>query len=130
MHYGTPVAAIPVGHPRAEERVIDRRNLAEEPFVMFERQMNLANHDAVIGLFSQAGIHPRIVHYTRNWKTTVSMVSEGCGMAIVPDTLRRMRLAGVRLVPLAGLPMPARGMLVWNPVSLRRASRGFWRALR
>lgn len=106
---------LPVGHPRAEECVIDLRNLAEESFVMFERQMNPANHDAVIGLFSQAGIHPKIVHYTRNWMTTVSMVSEGCGMAIVPGTLGRMRMAGVRLVPLAGSPMPARGMLVWNP---------------
>lgn len=95
--------------------MIDLRNLADEPFVMFEREMNPANHDAVIGLFSQAGIHPRIVHYTRNWMTTVSMVSEGCGMAIVPGTLCRMRMAGVRLVPLAGAAVPARGMLVWNP---------------
>jgi DNA-binding transcriptional LysR family regulator len=109
------VLCLPVAHPLAEEGVIDLRNLADEQFVMFERQMNPANHDAVIGLFSQAGIHPRIVHYTRNWMTTMSMVSEGCGMAIVPSTLSRMRMACVRLVPLAGAAMPARGMLVWNP---------------
>ncbi|KJK22234.1 LysR family transcriptional regulator [Burkholderiaceae bacterium 16] len=109
------VLCLPVEHPRAEESVIDLRNLADEPFVMFEREMNPANHDAVIGLFSQAGIHPRIVHYTRNWMTTMSMVSEGCGLAIVPGTLCRMRMTGMRLVPLAGFAVPARGMLVWNP---------------
>lgn len=109
------VLCLPVGHPRAKESMIELRSLADEPFLMFEREMNPANHDTVIGLFSQAGVHPRIVHYTRNWMTTVSMVSEGCGMAIVPSTLGRMRMAGVQLVPLAGPAVPARGMLVWNP---------------
>ncbi|RDK06513.1 LysR family transcriptional regulator [Cupriavidus lacunae] len=109
------VLCLSVAHPMAAESVIDLARLEDEPFVMFEREMNPANHDTVIGLFSQASIHPRIVHYTRNWMTTMSMVSEGCGMAIVPCTLGRMRMAGVRLVPLAGPAVPARGMLVWNP---------------
>ncbi|AHG64112.1 LysR family transcriptional regulator [Advenella mimigardefordensis] len=103
-------------HPMARHQLIDLKELANESFVMFERDINPANHDTVISLFSRAGIYPRIVHYTRNWMTTMSMVSEGCGMAIVPSTLGRMRMAGVSLVPFAKFREPALGMLAWNPV--------------
>lgn len=66
-------------------------------------------------MFSQAGIYPKFVHYTRYWVTSVTMVSEGGGIAIVPSSLERMKMADVRFVPIEGEHVPARGMLSWNP---------------
>lgn len=112
-------------HPLANWEAIELRDVAQEPFIMFERAMNPVNHDTVISMFSRAGIYPKFVHYTRNWMTSASMVSEGCGMAIVPGSLRRMRMADVRLVPIAGLSEPAHGMLVWNPAVMPPALEKF-----
>jgi len=119
------VLCLPAGHPKAGEPVVKLQELADEAFLMFERDINPINHDNVISMFSRAGIYPKIVHYTRNWMTTVSMVSEGAGMAIVPSSLARMKMAGVRLIPLAGPATAALGMLVWNPTLMTPALEKF-----
>ena len=119
------VLCVPAGHPRAGHSAINLRDLADEAFVMFERNVNPVNHDNVISLFSRAGIYPKFTHYARNWMTTMSMVSEGCGMAFVPSSLARMRMAGVRLIPLAGPRVPAPAMLAWNPTLVSPALEKF-----
>lgn len=116
---------LPDSHAKAGAKVVRLQDLANDDFIMFERDTNPANHDTVIGMFSRAGIYPRITHYTRNWMTTVSMVSEGAGISIVPSSMARMRMAGVRLIPLAGNPTPAHGMLVWNPAYVNPALKKF-----
>jgi DNA-binding transcriptional LysR family regulator len=102
-------------HPMAHRKRIHLSEVANEPFIMFERDINPVNHDSVIAMFSQAGIYPKFVHYTRYWVTSVTMVSEGGGIAIVPSSLERMKMADVRFVPIEGEHVPARGMLSWNP---------------
>lgn len=109
------VLCVPAGHPLANQAKVRLKDLGNEEFVMFERDTNPVNHDTVMSMFSRAGLYPKVIHYARNWMTTVGMVSEGCGVTVVPGSLARMRMAGVRLVPFAGPRMPAPGMLVWNP---------------
>lgn len=119
------VLCLPSGHSKAGESIINLSDLVDEAFVMFEREVNPVNHDNMISMFSRAGIYPRFIHYTRSWLTTVSMVSENCGMAIVPSSLSRMRMAGVCLVPLAGPRVPAHAMLTWNPALVAPALEKF-----
>lgn len=102
-------------HPVARKTSVRLREVADEPFVMFERDINPGNHDTLISMFAAAGIHPRFVYYTRSWTTTATMVSEGCGMALVPASLARMRMANIRIVPLAAAKVPVPGVLAWNP---------------
>lgn len=109
------VLCLPEGHPKATQQMIDIRELADEAFVMFSREIGPANHDNVIAIFSRAGIHPKIVHQARAWLTIMALVAEGCGLAIVPSSLAKVGLAGVRLVPFAGPANLAPAMLVWNP---------------
>lgn len=109
------VLCVPKGHPRAGDAVIDLRDLTDQAYVMFEREINPVNHDTLMGLFSREGIYPKFIHYTRQWMTSMSMVSEGCGMAIVPSSLARVKMEGVRLIPFAGPRVAAPAMLAWNP---------------
>lgn len=119
------VLCVPATHPKAGYGIISLSELADEPFLMFEREINPVNHDTLISMFSRAGIYPKIVHYTRNWMTTMAMVSEGWGMAIVPTTLGRMQMKGVRLIPLSGHSEVAHGMLAWNPALITPALEKF-----
>ena len=46
--------------------------------------------------------------------TVVAMVANGCGIALVPQSLSRTK-GGVRFIPLAGTPATAPALLAWNP---------------
>jgi DNA-binding transcriptional LysR family regulator len=102
-------------HPMANEQTIDLRDLADARFVMFSREAAPSNHDNVIAIFSSVGIHPRTVHLARAWMTIIAMVSQVSGVALVPSSLGRSRIDGVRFVPFRGPPAAAPAMLAWNP---------------
>lgn len=112
---------LPEKHPMADRAVVDLRELADEQFIMFPREIGPANHDNMIAIFSRAGVHPRIVHEARNWLTVMAMVSQGCGLAVLPSSLAKARMGGVRVVPFAGPPTIAPAMLAWNPTSVAPA---------
>lgn len=112
---------IPERHPLAHRRTVKLSELAEERFVMFSRAAAPVNHDNVIANFSQAGIHPRISYRARSWLAIVAMVAQDGGVALVPRSLARSKLAGVRFVSLAGEPSHVPAMLVWNPSEITPA---------
>ena len=102
-------------HPLAGRDAVDLRELSEERFVMFSREAAPSNHDNVIAIFSNAGVHPRTVHMARTWLTIISLVAQVNGVALVPRSLQKARMAGVRFVPLKMTSAPAPAMLAWNP---------------
>lgn len=110
----TLVACLPAGHPLAGEALLDLRALADEAFVMFTRDVAPAHHDHVVATFSRAGIHPRMVHATRQWLTVVALVAGGLGVALVPASVARSGAAGVRFVPLAQPATLGVGLLAWS----------------
>jgi DNA-binding transcriptional LysR family regulator len=109
------VLCVPERHPVARRRTVHLKDVADEPFLMFSREVAPANHDNVIALFSAAGVHPRTIHQARSWLTIVAMVSQGSGVALVPKSLARAGMAGVCFVALAGPQSTAPALLVWNP---------------
>lgn len=118
------VLALPDTHALARARKVDLRRFAEEPFVMFARDVSPANYDNVIAVFSHAGFHPRIVHAARQWLTVLAMVANGLGVALVPRAIAQSRLAGVTFVRFDGAVIPAPALLVWNPARMSPALQG------
>ena len=112
---------VPENHALAARASVDLRDAGDERFVMLSRAASPARHDEVIASFNQAGIHPQIAHRARSWITIVAMVARDGGVAMVPMSLAGLGIAGVRFLPLAGLPIPVPGMLVWNPTWLAPA---------
>ncbi len=112
------VLCLPEDHPRAHQAEADLRELASESFVMFSREVSPANYDNVIAIFSRIGIHPRTVHAARQWLTIVAMVAHGLGISLVPSSIARSRVDGVRFVRFSGDSVRAPALLVWNPGNL------------
>lgn len=108
------VLCLPASHPKANRIKIGLREVGDEQFVMFSRDVAPANHDSVIAIFSRAGIHPRTLHAARQWLTVVAMVSQGLGIALVPSTLARSRVEGVRFVQVSGPMVVTHAVLAWN----------------
>lgn len=109
------VLCLPESHPKARGNKIDLKKLADERFVMFSRDVAPANHDNVIAIFSRAGIQPQIVHAARQWLTIVAMVANGLGVSLVPKSLTRSRVQGVKFMQISGERVLTPALLVWNP---------------
>ena len=109
------VLCVPQGHAKATKAEIDLTEMADEKFIIFSRAIAPANHDNIIANFSRAGIHPRTVHQARGWLTIMAMVSQDLGVALVPSSMARAQMGGVRLIPLPGRSIVAPAALVWNP---------------
>jgi DNA-binding transcriptional LysR family regulator len=115
------VLCLPEGHINAHSDFVSLSEMANDKFIMFSREIGPGNHDNIIANFSRAGIHPRTVHQARTWLTMMAMVAEGCGVALVPSSMARAKIGGVRLVPLADEPVAAPALLVWNPALIAPA---------
>ena len=115
------VLCLPDAHPLARARALSLKQLANEPFVMFARDVAPANHDNVLALFERAGIQPRTVHAARQWLTVMAMVAQGLGISLVPQSLARSRFHGVRFVKLSGASVTSPALFAWNPTHLSPA---------
>ena len=63
------------------------------------------------------------MHAARQWLTVIAMVAHGLGVSIVPRSLARSRLHGVRFVRIAGEAVGSPASLVWNAERLSLAAR-------
>jgi DNA-binding transcriptional LysR family regulator len=73
---------MPPAHPLAAKPRVRPKDLALEPFVLFEPQSNTRR--TVDRLFTQFGIAPRVVLETENVEILKALVSIGMGLTIIP----------------------------------------------
>ena len=66
-------------------------------------------------LFESAGVRPRIVQRVNQAHTMLALVGAGLGVALVPESVRGIRMAGAALRPIR-LPAAARSelLLAWR----------------
>ncbi len=97
------VVALPSRHPLSRRSRLELRELAGEPMLAFARARSPAFFDHVMGLCRAAGFTPRIVQEAP-LIDLVSLVSAGFGVALVPQSLRRVVRSGMVVRPLVGAP--------------------------
>jgi DNA-binding transcriptional LysR family regulator len=95
------VACLPQLHPLARASHVGLDQLQGEPLVVVSRTVSPDYHARILSECEQAGWLPPAVHELRHWLSVVSLVSQGLGVALVPQALQKSALAGVAFVPLA-----------------------------
>ncbi len=108
------VACVPARHRLAGAPRIVLSELKNEPFLSFNRAASSAYHDHVMGLCAAAGFEPQSRKMCDQILTQVALVASGFGVAVVPESIERAGLSGVRFVPLAGTKPLVTSYLVWN----------------
>jgi DNA-binding transcriptional LysR family regulator len=73
---------MPPDHRLASKRRVVAKDLALEPFVLFEPQSNTRR--TVDRLFARVGIEPRVVLETENVEILKALVASGMGLTIIP----------------------------------------------
>lgn len=97
------LAVVPEGHPLAQlaPDALRFHHLAQEPFVFFSREVGTALYDETLLLLENAGITPYITQEVGEAMTIIGLVSAGLGVSILPASFGRVKLDGVKYLPLA-----------------------------
>lgn len=99
--------------------------LADEPFVLFPREVAPEWHDAIVALCRDAGFSPRIVQEAIQMQTIVGLVAGGMGVALVPASLEHLRRDGVVYRRLAERSADAEVGLAWRVADDSPLTRAF-----
>jgi DNA-binding transcriptional LysR family regulator len=112
IHREPFVAIFPLEHPLASKEGIRLRDLRGEKFVMYDRVSVPGYHDAVIGILSRAGVIPEVTQTASEMSTIVSLVDSGMGVALVPMSATKHRIARVANCPILDkIPASEIGMI-------------------
>lgn len=96
------VVALPDGHRLATADVLTIGELRGEGFVMYPASSRSVVHDAVVRACRAAGYYPRVAHESSKTSTQLSLVAAGLGVAVLPESVRGIALAGVQYRAVTG----------------------------
>ena len=92
--------ALPTGHPLANRNSVRLAEVAGDAFVSQPRKLAATLYDRLVKLATAAGFQPTIVQHAQQINGLLALVAAGLGLALVPASMRAVRLAGVSYVPL------------------------------
>lgn len=110
------ILALPNGHPLASVAEVSMEDLSAEPFILPTRHRKMPGlYGRVMELCRQAGFVPEAVQKDV-WmmQTIVGLVGSGLGIAVVPNSLRRMHSEGVAYREIADLKPTVEMGMIWR----------------
>ena len=105
--------AVPVGHPLAKRERVQLRELASENFIAFPSSEGVGFATALGEACQSAGFLPRVVQEASQMQAIVTLVAGGLGIALVPESMRRLRMEDVVFIDLADAKSKAGYRLVF-----------------
>lgn len=120
------VALLPTAHPRAGQRSLNLRELAEERFLFFPRELAPRLYDFMVGLCRRAGFEPLATGDSFHSGWELQILSDVDVIALVPASVRLDLPDGIGTVEIADPPDQLETTLVWrkdDPSPVNRAFR-------
>lgn len=106
VHREPFVLLVPSSHRLAKRKRVRLGEVSDENFVMNERSYSPGFHDLILGILRDAGIVPTVSQTVGELSTLISLVSAKIGVAIVPASAAKHRVASVVACDIVGnLPM-------------------------
>lgn len=107
------VAALPEHHPFSRKATIPLKVLAGEPLVSFTPRRSPLYGQIIDGC-ARAGFAPRIVQEAAHIDTQLALVRAGVGIALLPASVREVRMTGVVYRRISGMAARAETALAWR----------------
>ncbi len=108
------ILALPENHPLATQEKIALEDLADQSFILFQRQQGPWLHDRIMSLCQQAGFSPRIVQETCPPNAVLGFVAAEIGIAFVAESLQFVPRPGVIYRPLSELLIELETAITWR----------------
>lgn len=94
------VVALPADHPLAQRKQIRAADLGRCDLIVHSADRRSVMYGVVLGLLRDAGVDPHIRHEVGETSTLITLVAGGLGVAVVPEPVTALALAGVVYRPL------------------------------
>lgn len=100
------VVALPKGHALARRggEALPLKDLADETFIVYARQLGPAFYEMTMAACLQAGFSPHLGQEAPRVTSALSLVAAGLGISIVPASMQRMAMDGIVYRGLKGPP--------------------------
>jgi DNA-binding transcriptional LysR family regulator len=124
------VVALRRGHPLAGDRRVHLSELADEPLLIFRRDLEPTLYDSYMRLCADAGITPRVLHEANPLHLIIGLVAAGLGFALLPASVRNLQRPDVVYRPLEPQPPKVEVVAAWRrdePSPVLRAFLGVMR---
>lgn len=95
------IAVLPTSFPVAKDGRVTLRELAERGLVWFPQDQLPVIRAGILSAFRQAGCEANIVQDANRSLTVLACVAAGCGVSLLPQSVRTLQFAGVRLCDVA-----------------------------
>ncbi len=119
------VLAVPTGHPLSRSTSAPLRAFGKDTFVLFPREFNSSNYDAIIAACQHAGFSPKLGQEGPQIVSVIPLVAAGLGVSIVPRSMNHILLDAVFYLPIdEGAPRAVIG-LAYRRDDRSRAVRNF-----
>lgn len=106
LHPQRFVLAVPSGHELAKHQSVKIKELATESFVAFPSSEGAGFATALLGACRMAGFMPKVVQEASQMQAILTLVAGGLGIALVPASMRRLRMEDVCILEIVDTPSP------------------------
>ncbi|EKU99249.1 transcriptional regulator [Leptolyngbya sp. PCC 7375] len=89
------VVALPGYHPLAEQQILDLNLLVDETFILPPPTMGQSFYHQVLSLCETHGFTPKVIQEARLLQTVLGLVVSGMGIALVPESIKKLQRTGV-----------------------------------
>ena len=89
------ILALPETHLLAAKSKVKVRSLANEAFIMGQRNSGCGLHDQVIAVCHRAGFSPTIKQEVNEMQVLLGLVAAGFGIAMLPESAKQFQRSGV-----------------------------------
>ena len=96
------VMVVPAGHPLGRRTSASLRAFAQDSFVLYPRTINPRVYDSIIAAFKQAGFTPVLGQEAPQISSVIPLVAAGLGVSIVPQSMGRILMDGVKYLTIEG----------------------------
>jgi len=108
------IAVLPVDHPLAN-RPLRLQELANEPFVVCDRNLSPTLFDKITALCAQAGFSPKITQTSNFVSSVLILVQAGEGVTLIPSSLQHYRFTDLSYCPLIEPAGTVELVMAWSP---------------
>lgn len=89
------VVALPENHPLATKKEVRVRDLADEPFITFQRDRGCGLYDQVIAVCRRAGFSPRVIQEADEMQVILGFVAAELGITLLSNSAQYFQRPGV-----------------------------------
>lgn len=113
LYHDPFLAVLPIDHPLVRFP-LDLKDLANESFVLCERDISPTLFDRIISMCERAGFAPRIVQTSNVFSSVLALVEAGEGITLIPSSLRHVRFSDLAFCPLSDPEGTIELVMAWS----------------